>query len=85
MRNPYRSPAIEQGLSPFRNVNMLARTENLPEFFTRKRRACLVKAEQLEKNMVHCLKKKVLSSFELRECLSLAFRKYIAVSMSRPT
>ena len=44
MRNPYRSPAIEQGLSPFRNVNMLARTENLPEFFTRKRRACLVKA-----------------------------------------
>ena len=44
MRNPYRSPAIEQGLSPFRNVNMLAGTENFPEFFTRKRRACLVKA-----------------------------------------
>ena len=44
MRNPYRSPAIEQGLSPFRNVNMLAGRENLLEFFTRKRRACLVKA-----------------------------------------
>ena len=39
----------------------------------------------IRKNMVHCLKKKVLSSFELRKCLSLAFRKYIAVSMSRPT
>ena len=39
MRNPYRSPAIEQGLSPFRNVNMLAETKNFPEFFfTRKRR-----------------------------------------------
>ena len=35
--------------------------------------------------MVHCLKKKVLSSFELRKCLSLAFRKNIAVGMSRPT
>ena len=44
MRNPNRSRAIEQGLSPFRNVNMLAGTENLPELFTRKRRACLVKA-----------------------------------------
>ena len=31
--------------------------------------------------MLHFLKKKVLSSFELRECLSLAFRKYIAVSI----
>ena len=29
-------------------------------------------------------KKKVLSSFELRMCLSLAFRKYSAVRMSRP-
>ena len=39
MRNPYRSPAIEQGLSPFRNVNMLAGTKNFPEFFfTRKGR-----------------------------------------------
>ena len=37
------------------------------------------------KNMVHCLKKKIQSSFELRKCLSLAFRKYIAVRMSRPT
>ena len=49
MRNPYRSPAIEQGLSPFRNVNMLAGIENFPEFFTRKRRASLVKARLLEK------------------------------------
>ena len=32
----------------------------------------------LRKSMVHCLKKKVLSSFELRKCLSLAFRKHIA-------
>ena len=40
----------------------------------------------IRKKMVHCLKKKVLSSFELRKCLSaLAFRKYIAVRMSRPT
>ena len=45
MRNPYRSLAIEQGLSPLRNVNMLTGTENLPEFFiTGKRRASLVKA-----------------------------------------
>ena len=44
MRNPYRSPAIEQGLSPLRNVNMLAGTENLPEFFARKGKACVVKA-----------------------------------------
>ena len=44
MRNPYRSPAIEQRLNPFRNVNMLAGTKNLPEFFKRKRRACLVRA-----------------------------------------
>ena len=44
MRNPYRSPVIEKGLSPFTNVKMLAGTDNLPEFFTRKRRACLVKA-----------------------------------------
>ena len=49
MRNPYRSPAIEQGLSPFRNVNMLAGTENFQEFFTRKRRASLEKARLLEK------------------------------------
>ena len=83
MRNPYRSPAIEQRLNPFRNVNMLAGTKNLPEFFKRKRRACLVKARQLEKNMVYCLKKKAISSFELRKCLSLAFRKYIRIS--RPT
>ena len=33
--------------------------------------------------MVHCLKKKAISSFELRKCLSLSFRKYIR--MSRPT
>ena len=43
-RNPYRSPAIEQGLSPFANVNILPGRENLLEFFTRKRRAFLVKA-----------------------------------------
>ena len=49
MRNPYRSPAIEQGKSPFRNVNMLAWTVNLPEFFTRKRQICLVKARYLKK------------------------------------
>ena len=89
MRNPNRSRAIEQALSPFmqfRNVNMLAGTENLPEFFTRKRRACLVEGKAIRKNMVHCLKKKVLSLFELRKCLSaLAFRKYIAVRVSRPT
>ena len=35
--------------------------------------------------MVHCLKKKVLNAFRLRKSLSLAFRKYIAVRMSRPT
>ena len=35
--------------------------------------------------MVHCLKKKVMSWCELRKCLSLAFRKYIAVRMSRAT
>ena len=34
--------------------------------------------------MVHYLKKNVLSSFKLRKCLSLGFRKYIAVRMSRP-
>ena len=40
----------------------------------------------IRKKMVHCLRKKVLSSFESRKCLStLAFRKYIAVRMSRPT
>ena len=44
MRNPYRSHAIEQGLRPFRNVNMFAETEKIPEFFTRKRRGFLVKA-----------------------------------------
>ena len=32
MRNPYQSPAIEQGLSPFANANMLRGTENVPEF-----------------------------------------------------
>ena len=35
--------------------------------------------------MVHCLKRKVLSSFELTKFLSLVFGKYIAVRMSRPT
>ena len=43
-RNPYRTPAKEQGLSPFANVNILPGRENLLEFFTRKRRAFLVKA-----------------------------------------
>ena len=43
-RNPYRPPAIEQGPSPFANVNILPWRENLLEFFTRKRRAFLVKA-----------------------------------------
>ena len=38
----------------------------------------------IRNNMVHCLKK-LLSSFELRKCLSLAFQKYIAVRMCRPT
>ena len=39
-------PLSSRGINkcPFRNVNMLAGTENLSEFFTRKRRACLVKA-----------------------------------------
>ena len=32
----------------------------------------------IKKSMVHYLKQNVLSSFELRKCLSLAFRKYIA-------
>ena len=45
----------------------------------------LSEGKVIRKNMVHCLKKKVLSSFELRKCLSLAVRKYIAVRMSRPT
>ena len=48
MRNPYRSPAIEQGLSPFANMNMLPGTENLPEFLTRKFRACFLKTRLLE-------------------------------------
>ena len=45
MRYPYQSPVIEQGLSPFVNANMLpgTGTENLPEFLTRKRRACFMK------------------------------------------
>ena len=32
MRNPYQSPAIEQGLRAFANANMLPGTEKLPEF-----------------------------------------------------
>ena len=45
MRYPYQSPVIEQGLSSFVNANMPpgTGTENLPEFRTRKRRACFMK------------------------------------------
>ena len=39
----------------------------------------------IRRNMVHCLKRKVLGSFEFTKFLSLAFEKYIAVRMSRPT
>ena len=43
------------------------------------------KGKATKKNMVYYLKKKVLSSFEMRKCLSFAFHKYIAVRISRPT
>ena len=73
MRYPYQSPVIEQGLSPFVNANMLpgTGTENLPEFLTRKRRACFMKTGQLESVWLHYLKKTEPISSELRKCLLL--------------
>ena len=95
MRNPYRSQdrcSISRyfrcsdsiSISDRANVNMLLGKENLSEFLTRKRRACFLKDKVIRECMVHYLKKNVPSSSELRKCLSLAFRKYIAVRMSRP-
>ena len=59
MRNPYQSPAIEQGLRAFANANMLPGTGNLPEFLTGKRRACFIKIDKdkvIRNCMVHYLK-----------------------------
>ena len=53
--------------------------------YYKKAPSLLSEGKVIRKTMVHCIKKKVLSSFELRKCLSLAFRKYIAVGMSRLT
>ena len=41
--NTYQSPAIEQGLNTFANVNMLPGTEHTQDFLTRKVCACFVK------------------------------------------
>ena len=53
--------------------------------YYRKASSLFSEGKVIRRNMVHCLKRKVLSSFELTKFLSLAFEKYIAVRMSRPT
>ena len=65
MRNPYQSPAIEQGLNPFANANILPGSENVPEFlYTRKHRACFTKTRYLESVWCKYLKKNEPSSSE---------------------
>ena len=64
MRNPYQSPAIEQGLGQRTFQNSLQ--ENV-EFFH--------KDKVIKNCLVHYLKENVPSSSELRKCLSLAFGK----------
>ena len=80
MRNPYQSPAIEQGMRQY----MLLGTENLPGLIPYKQTSRLFQKDKvIRKCMVHYLNKDVPSSSELRKCLSLAFGKYY-ISIPRP-
>ena len=66
MRNPYQSPAIEQGLRQY----MLPGTENLPGLIPHKKTSSLFQKDKvIRRCMVHYLNKDVRSSSELRKCL----------------
>ena len=79
MRNPYQSPAIEQGLR-VREPSRIPLYKKTSSLFYKDR------VHVIRRCIVHYLKKNEPSLSELRKCLSLAFGKqyYIAVRMSKP-
>ena len=79
MRNPYQSPAIEQGLRD-REPSRIPLYKKTSSLFYKDR------VHVIRRCIVHYLKKNEPRLSELRKCLSLAFGKqyYIAVRMSKP-
>ena len=79
MRNPYQSPAIEQGLRG-REPSRIPLYKKTSSLFYKDR------VHVIRRCIVHYLKKNEPSLSELRKCLPLAFGKqyYIAVRMSKP-